>query len=77
MKSNKKLLLFPRTTFYDLIISDVFMTFYDMTPRQYMRHMLWPNVCLSQAGILSKWLNGSSWFLAQRLSSANYGRSME
>ena len=33
---------------------------------------LWPGVCLSQASVLSKWQNGSSWGggLAQRLPSA-------
>ena len=35
-------------------------------------YMLWPChcACLSQVRVLSKWLNGSSWFLEQRLSAA-------
>jgi len=32
---------------------------------------LCPSVCLSQVGVLSKWLDGSSWFLAWRLLSTS------
>ena len=32
--------------------------------------VLWPGVCPSHAGVVSKQLNGSGWFLAQRLPSA-------
>jgi len=32
---------------------------------------LCPSVCLSQVGVLSKWLDGSSWFLAWRLRSTS------
>jgi len=41
---------------------------------QYMRRAVYPvnliSVCLSQAGVLSKHLNGLNWFLAQRPPSA-------
>jgi len=30
-----------------------------------------PSVCLSQVGVLSKWTDGSSWFLARRLLSTS------
>jgi len=32
---------------------------------------LCPSVCLSQVGVLLKWLDGSSWFLAWRLLSTS------
>ena len=30
-------------------------------------YTLWPCACLSQVGVLSKWMNGSSWLLAETL----------
>jgi len=54
-----------------------FQFFYHATRTQRIciaLYVLLPVVCLSRAGILSKRLNGSGWFLARRLTSAVFNR---